>query len=65
MLTMCYLLFLLQKLKVHHVLDVMHCEKNVCENILKYLVGEKDNPHVKTDTDRTTWRKGGSDLTYT
>jgi hypothetical protein len=30
-----------QDLPVRHVLDVMHCEKNICENILKTLWGRK------------------------
>ena len=33
-----------QHLKVRHVLDVMHCEKNLCENILKALFGMNDSP---------------------
>jgi hypothetical protein len=24
------------------ILDVMHCEKNVCENMLKTIFGERD-----------------------
>jgi hypothetical protein len=48
-LNICYLSFLLQKLKLPHVLDVMHCEKNVCKNILKYLVREMDNPQVQNN----------------
>jgi hypothetical protein len=36
--------FPMQKLLVRYILDVMQCEKNVCENILKYLIGKKDNP---------------------
>jgi tRNA(Ile)-lysidine synthase TilS/MesJ len=39
----------LQRLRIRHVLDVMHCEKNICENILKYLLGEKDKPPVRND----------------
>jgi len=34
---------------VRHVLDVMHCVKNLSENILKTLLGEKDTPVVRTD----------------
>jgi hypothetical protein len=39
----------MQRLKIRHVLDVMHCEKNICENILKYLMGERDKPQVRND----------------
>ncbi len=34
---------------MRHVLDVMHCEKNITENILKTAFGEKDSPSVRTD----------------
>ena len=36
-------------LPVRHVLDVMHCEKNLAENILKTVMGEKDTPAVRVD----------------
>jgi hypothetical protein len=36
-------------LPVRHVLDVMHCEKNIAENILKTTFGEKDSPAVRAD----------------
>ena len=36
-------------LPVRHVLDVMHCEKNLAENILKTVMGEKDTPAVRAD----------------
>ena len=39
----------MQDLPVRHVLDVMHCEKNITENILKTTFGEKDNPSVRAD----------------
>ena len=32
----------MQHLKIRHVLDVMHCEKNLYENILRTLLGETD-----------------------
>jgi hypothetical protein len=44
--------FLVHKLLVRHILDLMHCEKNVCENILNYLLGEKDKPQVRNDMQR-------------
>jgi len=31
------------------MLDVMHCEKNVCDNILMTLMEEKDQPAVRLD----------------
>lgn len=34
---------------MRHCLDLMHCEKNVCENILKILFGEKDTPSTRVD----------------
>ena len=40
-----------QHLKVRHVLDVMHCEKNLCENILKTLFGMNDNPGSRQDVE--------------
>jgi hypothetical protein len=38
-----------QKLLVRHILDVMYCEKNVCKNILKFLIGKKDMPQVRNN----------------
>ena len=43
------LCYLLKDLHVRHVLDVMHCEKNIAENILKTTFGEKDTPAVRVD----------------
>lgn len=40
---------LLQFLMIRHVLDVMHCEKNLCENILKTIWGLKDSLKVRLD----------------
>ena len=40
---------IVQDLPVRHVLDVMHCEKNIAENILKTTFGEKDSPSVRAD----------------
>ena len=39
----------LQHLLVRHVLDPMHCEKNICKNILKTAFGEKDSHTVRAD----------------
>ena len=32
-----------------HVLDIMLCKKNLCENIVKTLFGERDTPIVRVD----------------
>lgn len=37
---------------MRHLLDVMHCEKNLCENVLKTLMGEKDKPQTRVDMQR-------------
>jgi hypothetical protein len=34
---------------VRHVLDVMHCEKNLCENVIKIIFGEKDMVAIHRD----------------
>ena len=39
----------MQYLLVRHVLDVMHCEKNISENFLKTVLGEKDMPTVRAN----------------
>ena len=39
----------LQRLPNRQLLDPMHCEKNVCENLIKTLMGEKDNAAVRVD----------------
>ena len=39
----------LQKLLVRHVLDVMHCEKNIADNLFSTLLGLKDAPPVRND----------------
>jgi hypothetical protein len=38
-----------QDLLIRHTLDVMHCEKNLCENIIKTLFGETDFPRGRMD----------------
>lgn len=38
-----------QDLLVKHTLDVMHYEKNVCENMIKVIFGEKDTIDVHKD----------------
>jgi hypothetical protein len=39
----------LQHLKIRHVLNVMHYEMNLCENILKTLFGMNDSPGSRQD----------------
>jgi len=38
-----------QYLLIRHVLDAMHCEKNLCENIIKTIWGIKDTLKVQLD----------------
>lgn len=38
-----------QDLPIRHLVDVMHCEKNLVENILKMILGEKDSSKVRLD----------------
>jgi len=39
----------MQKLLIRHILDTMHCEKNLAENLLKTVFGMKDGPAVRED----------------
>ena len=50
---------LLQHLEIRNTLDVMHCEKNFCENILKTICGfhEKDSVRVRRDMEREGIKK--------
>jgi hypothetical protein len=34
---------------IRHILNVMHCEKNLCENIVKTIMGMKDSPRSRQD----------------
>jgi hypothetical protein len=34
---------------VRHILDIMHCEKNFAENIMKTLLGNKDTTAIRKD----------------
>lgn len=34
---------------MRHTLDAMHCEKNVCENLLRTLFGETDDARSRED----------------
>ena len=38
-------------------MDVMHVEKNIAENILKTLFGEKDSPSVRVDMQNRNIRR--------
>ena len=39
----------MQDLPVRNTIDVMHIEKNIAENLIKTLFGEKDTPNVRLD----------------
>ena len=45
------LMCLVQHLLERHILDVMHCEKNLCENLLKTLFGMNDSPGSRVDAE--------------
>lgn len=45
----CGTMLSVQKLPVRHLLDAMHCEKNVCENIIQTLFGETDDVKSRED----------------
>jgi hypothetical protein len=32
---------------IKHCLDIMHVKKNVCENVIRTICGEKDNKEVR------------------
>ena len=38
-----------QFLLIRHILDVMHCEKNISENLVRTAFGEKDTAAVRAD----------------
>jgi hypothetical protein len=40
---------IVQQLVVRHVLDAMHCEKNICALLLNWLIGEKDSAAMRMD----------------
>ncbi len=43
---------------VKHTLDMMHYEKNVCENMLKTIFGEKDTMVVRKNMlEANIWSK--------
>ena len=46
-----------QEMPVRHVLDVMHCEKNLADSILRMLFGEIDTPSVRMDLENRRIKK--------
>ena len=38
---------------VHHCTDAMHVEKNVCENVVKTILGEKNTIGCRRDMEAT------------
>jgi len=40
---------LLQELLIHNTFDVMHCEKNLCENVVKTIFSNKDIVAIRED----------------
>jgi hypothetical protein len=38
-----------QLLLIRHLLNIMHYEKNLCENIVKIIYGEKDYARARID----------------
>ncbi len=38
-----------QQLIIQHTLDVMHIEKNICESLIKFIIGAKDTIKVWND----------------
>lgn len=47
--TNCGFVSISQKLPTRHTLDAMHCEKNVCENLLRTLFGETSSAKSRED----------------
>ena len=46
-----------QHLLVRHCTDAMHVEKNVCENVVKTIIGEKDTIASRRDMEATGVRE--------
>jgi hypothetical protein len=38
-----------QELLIHNTFDVMHCEKNLCKNVVKTIFGNKDTMAIRED----------------
>jgi hypothetical protein len=47
----------IQKLLIRYLLDTMHCEKNLCENMKKTTLGTKDSYGSKQDMESNNIRK--------
>ena len=45
-----------QGLLIRNTLDVMHCEKNITESLMKFLFGKKDTLKVRMDLKKTNIR---------
>jgi hypothetical protein len=41
----------IQRLLIQNTLDVMHIEENVCESVIKFVIGVKDTFKVRRDMD--------------
>ena len=49
---------MVQKLLIMHILDAMHCEKNLCENMVKTVLGMKDSYCSREDMkNHSIWRQ--------
>jgi hypothetical protein len=46
-----------QKLLRRHLLDIMHCKKNLCENMLKTILGAKDSYGSRKDMEEQGIRR--------
>jgi hypothetical protein len=44
-----HILWAMRELPIRNTLDVMHVEQNVLDNLLRYLIGEKDTLEVQKD----------------
>jgi hypothetical protein len=42
-------MFSMQKLLIRHLLDAMHCKKNLCENMVRTTFGQKDSYGSRQD----------------
>lgn len=47
----------MQHLLIRNVLDVMHCEKNLSENVIRTLFGQKDTPTSRKDMESQNIRE--------
>jgi hypothetical protein len=47
-----------QNLLIRHLLDAMHCEKNLCENLVKTTFGHKDSYGSRQDMESQGIKRG-------